>query len=72
MVDSEGGGDRQGFLAVGNGCRFFLHDLVDVFVGTASNIRGNKTIAFRGRFKGVKVEGAREVFGTTYCRDTTW
>ena len=62
MVYSEGGGDRQGFLAVSNGFRFQLNDLVDVFVGTAPNIRGTKTIPIRGRFKGVRVVGGCEMF----------
>jgi hypothetical protein len=56
------GGDRHEFLAVSNDFRFAIEDVVDVFVGTASNIRGNKTIAFRRRFKGVRVEGGEERF----------
>jgi hypothetical protein len=42
MGDSEGGGDREGFLAVSNGCLFLLYDVVDVFVGIASKERSNK------------------------------
>ncbi len=40
---------------------FYMTLLSDVFVGTASNIRGNKTIVFRERFKGVRVEGGQEM-----------
>ncbi len=63
-MDSGGGGDTQGCLAVSNGFRFVLNDIlvVDVFVGTAANIRGPKTMPVRGRFKGVRVEGGKEVF----------
>ena len=38
-----------------------MNDLVDVFVGTAANIRGKKTIPVRGRFKGVRVVGGKEM-----------
>ena len=57
-----GGGDSQVFLAVGNGYQYKLNDLVDVFVGTGANIRGKKTIPVRGRFKGVRVVGEKEMF----------
>jgi hypothetical protein len=60
MGDKLGGGESHGFLAVSNGFKFELNDLVDVFVGTAPNIRGKKTISVRDRFKG-------DVFGTTVC-----
>ncbi len=53
-------------LAVSNGCPFKSGDLVDafvdVFVGTASNSRGNKPIAFRGRLTGVRLAGRQERF----------
>ena len=62
MGDSAGDGESQCFLAVSNGYRFQLNDLVDVFVGTAANIRGTKTIPIRGRFKGVRVVGGSEHF----------
>ena len=62
MGDSAGDGESQCFLAVSNGFRFQLNDLVDVFVGTAPNIRGTKTIPIRGRFKGVRVVGGCEMF----------
>ncbi len=39
-----------------------MGDLVDVFVGTASNSSWNKPIAFRGRLKGVRVAGGQERF----------
>jgi hypothetical protein len=56
------GGDSQVFLAVGNGYQYKLNDLVDVFVGTGANIRGEKTIPVRGRFKGVvRVVGGKEM-----------
>jgi hypothetical protein len=62
MGDSVGEGESQCLLAVVNGYRFQLNDLVDVFVGTGPNIRGTKTIPIRGRFKGVRVVGGREMF----------
>ena len=62
MGDKLGGGESHGFLAVSNGFKFELNDLVDVFVGTAPNIRGKKTIPVRGRFKGVRVVGGKEMF----------
>ena len=62
MGNSAGDGESQCFLAVSNGFRFQLNDLVDVFVGTAPNIRGTKTIPIRGRFKGVRVVGGSEMF----------
>ena len=62
MVEEEGGWRGEGFLAVSNGFRFLLNDLVDVFVGTGANIRGPKTIPVRGRFKGVREEGGKEMF----------
>ena len=62
MGDGVGDGESQSFLAVSNGYRFQLNDLVDVFVGTAPNIRGTKTIPIRGRFKGVRVVGGSEMF----------
>jgi hypothetical protein len=61
MGDREGGEGDQCFLAVGNGSRYQLNDLVDVFVGTGANIRKNKTIPVRGRFKGVRVVGGQEM-----------
>jgi hypothetical protein len=51
----------QDVLAVGNGYRFKLNDLVDVFVGTGPNIRGTKEIPVRRRFKGVRVVGGSEM-----------
>jgi hypothetical protein len=63
MGDRLGGGDSHVFLAVGNGYQYKLNDLVDVFVGTGANIRrGKKTIPVRGRFKGVRVVGGKEMF----------
>ena len=62
MGDRVGGGASQVFLAVGNGYQYKLNDLVDVFVGTGANIRGTKTIPVRGRFKGVRVVGGKEMF----------
>ena len=62
MGDSVGERESQCLLAVVNGYRFQLNDLVDVFVGTGPNIRGTKTIPIRGRFKGVRVVGGREMF----------
>jgi hypothetical protein len=61
MGDRKGGEGDQGYLAVGNGSRYKLNDLVDVFVGTGANIRGKKTIPVRGRFKGVRVVGGDEM-----------
>ncbi len=61
MGDRDGGEGDQGYLAVGNGSRYKLNDLVDVFVGTGANIRGEKTIPVRGRFKGVRVVGGEEM-----------
>ena len=55
------GGESQFFSDVGNGFQYKLNDLVDVFVGTAANIRGKKTIPVRGRFKGVRVVGGKEM-----------
>jgi hypothetical protein len=62
MGDSVGEGGSPVFLAVSNGYRYELNDLVDVFVGTRPNIRGTKTIPIRGRFKGVRVVGGSEMF----------
>ena len=62
MGDRLGGGDSPVFLAVGNGYQYKFNDLVDVFVGTGANIRGKKTIPVRGRFKGVRVVGKKEMF----------
>jgi hypothetical protein len=62
MGDSVGEGKSPVFLAVSNGYRYELNDLVDVFVGTRPNIRGTKTTPIRGRFKGVRVVGGSEVF----------
>ena len=62
MGDKEGGGASGGFFGVSNGFQFKLNDLVDVFVGTGPNIRGKKTIPVRGRFKGVRVVGGKEMF----------
>ena len=52
MGDSAGEGQSQCFLAVSNGFRFQLNDLVDVFVGTAPNIRGTKQYQLGGGLKG--------------------
>jgi hypothetical protein len=49
-VDEELG---EGVLAVFNGKKFKLNDLVDVIVGTGLGVRGNKTEPFKGHFKGV-------------------
>jgi hypothetical protein len=62
MGDRLGGGDSHVFLAEGNEYQYKLNDLVDVFVGTGANIRGTKTIPVRGRFKGVRVVGGKEMF----------
>ena len=56
-VDEELG---EGVLAVFNGKKFKLNDLVDVIVGTGVGVRGNKTEPFKGHFKGV-VETERGV-----------
>ncbi len=56
-VDEELG---EGVLAVFNGIKFKLNDLVDVIVGTGLGVRGNKTEPFKGHFKGV-VETERGV-----------
>ena len=61
MGDGLVGGESQYFSDVGNGFQFKLNDLVDVFVGTAANIRGKKTIPVRGRFKVVRVVGGKEM-----------
>ena len=61
MLDGDNGCGNQDFLAFGNGYRFILNDLVDVFVGTGPNIRGTKGIPVRGRFKGVKVVGGNDM-----------
>jgi hypothetical protein len=61
MGDGLVGGESQFFSDVGNGFQYKLNDLVDVFVGTAANIRGKKTIPVRGRFKGVRVVGGKEM-----------
>ena len=50
----------EGVLAVFNGIKFKLNDLVDVIVGTGLGVRGNKTEPFKGHFKGV-VETKRGV-----------
>ena len=56
-VDEELG---DGVLALYNGMKFKLNDLVDVIVGTGLGVRGNKTEPFKGHFKGV-VETVRGV-----------
>jgi hypothetical protein len=56
-VDKELG---EGVLAVFNGKKFKLNDLIDVIVGTGFGFRGNKTEPFKGHFKGV-VETERGV-----------
>jgi hypothetical protein len=56
-VDEELG---EGVLAVFNGMKFKMNDLVDVIVGTGLGVRGNKTEPFKGHFKGV-VETVRGV-----------
>ena len=61
MGDRLVGGESQFCSDVGNGDQYKLNDLVDVFVGTAANIRGKKTIPVRGRFKGVRVVGGKEM-----------
>jgi hypothetical protein len=43
----------DGVLAVFNGMKFKLNDLVDVIVGTGVGVPGNKTEPFKGQFKGV-------------------
>ena len=43
----------EGVLAVCNGMKFKLNDLVDVIVGTGFGVPGNKTEPFKGQFKGV-------------------
>jgi len=49
-------GDEElgdGVLAVCNGMKFKVNDLVDVIVGTGAGVRANKTEPFKGQFKGV-------------------
>jgi len=43
----------EGVLAVCNGTKFRLNDLVDVIVGTGIGVPGNKAEPFKGLFKGV-------------------
>ena len=43
----------DGVLAVCNGMKFKVNDLVDVIVGTGAGVRANKTEPFKGQFKGV-------------------
>ena len=50
----------DGVLAVYNGMKFRLNDLVDVIVGTMHGVRGSKTEPIKARFKGV-VETVRGV-----------
>ena len=50
------------FLAMRNGVRFEMNDLVDVFVGTVKGVRGSKSFPIKGRFKGVRVEQGQERF----------
>ena len=57
-VGNEGLGD--GVLAIYNGMKFRLNDVVDVIVGTSVGVRGNKTEPIKARFKGV-VETVRGV-----------
>ena len=52
-------------LAVFNGKKFKLNDLVDVIVGTGFGVRGNKTEPFKGHFKGVVETERGGVFGET-------
>ncbi len=49
-VDEELG---DGVLAVCNGMKFKVNDLVDVIVGTGAGGRANKTEPLKGQFKGV-------------------
>ncbi len=46
-------GMGQGVVAVCNGMKFKLNDLVDVIVGTGVGFTGNKKEPFKGLFKGV-------------------
>jgi hypothetical protein len=50
-VGNQGLGD--GVLAIYNGMKFRLNDVVDVIVGTSVGVRGNKTEPIKARFKGV-------------------
>jgi hypothetical protein len=50
----------DGILAVYNGMKFKMNDLVDVIVGTMHGVRGSKTEPIKARFKGV-VETVRGV-----------
>ena len=43
----------EGVLAVCNGTKFRLNDLVDVIVGIGIGVPGNKAEPFKGLFKGV-------------------
>ena len=50
----------DGVLAVYNGMKFKMNDLVDVIVGTMHGVRGSKAEPIKARFKGV-VETVRGV-----------
>ncbi len=50
----------ENFLAIYNGMKFRLNDVVDVIVGTMVGVKGNKTEPIKARFKGV-VETVRGV-----------
>jgi hypothetical protein len=52
MLSREDDGLGDGVLAVYNGMKFRMNDLVDVIVGAMQGVRGNKTEPIKARFKG--------------------
>ena len=53
MLSREDDGLGDGVLAIYNGMKFRMNDLVDVIVGTMQGVRGNKAEPIKARFKGV-------------------
>ena len=53
MLSREDDGLGDGVLAIYNGMKFRMNDLVDFIVGTMQGVRGNKAEPIKARFKGV-------------------